>query len=142
MSSGISFNDPQTSCKCQNPLSCAWSISVEISSYLWEIGNRFEDQICNRLPVHYWCCRNGEKATKSELELLSGISFLLVKMLAQWNPDSNQFLSRIFWICHSFSALARPEKNGKFKINLWRNWFEFRFFHASIFSLDCIVLDF
>ena len=33
-----------------------------------------------------------------------------------------------------FLAQQVQKKSGKFKIKLWRNWFESRFYHASIFT--------
>ena len=34
-----------------------------------------------------------------------------------------------------FFCTAEPEKSGKFKIKLWRNWFEFGSYRVSIFTL-------
>ena len=40
----------------------------------------------------------------------------------------------IFWICCSFQYYLSQKRSGKFKIKMERNWFESRFYHASIFK--------
>ena len=61
----------------------------------------------------------------------------LLKTLARQNPASNQFLPTLFWICHAFSAPARPEKEWQIQNKLGRNWFESGF--TVLASLIIIV---
>jgi len=69
-----------TSCKCQSHSTCTWSKAVvnlvvalpkNHPDYRFKV-QLFQSQICDKEKQYVWCCRNGEHATKSELELLLG----------------------------------------------------------------------
>merc|ERR1712008_66115 len=69
----------KSSCQCQNYATCAWSTQVvnqmaviPKNMPLWKsLFQSFMVQICDRKERHVWCCRDGEQARGSELEILN-----------------------------------------------------------------------
>ena len=69
----------KTSCQCQKYDTCAWSTQVvnqmaviPKNMPLWKsLFQSFVVQICDRKERHVWCCRGGEQARGSELEILN-----------------------------------------------------------------------
>ena len=69
----------KTSCQCQKFGTCAWSNQtvnqmavIPKNMPLWKsLFQSFVVQICDRKERHVWCCRGGEQARGSELEILN-----------------------------------------------------------------------
>ena len=69
----------KTSCQCQKFEACAWSTQmvnqmavIPKNMPLWKsLFQSFVVQICDRKERLVWCCRDGEQARGSELEILN-----------------------------------------------------------------------
>ena len=69
----------KSSCQCQKYDTCAWSTQVvnqmaviPKNMPLWKsLFQSFVVQICDRKERLVWCCRGGEQARGSELEILN-----------------------------------------------------------------------
>ena len=70
--------EPQKACRCGLYSTCTWSkhminqitVLEETNPIRQILSQQFTLQVCDFAQRHVWCCRNGERATDSELKQL------------------------------------------------------------------------
>ena len=97
----VDLNETKTTCRCEDWAKCDWS--NRLVNQLASLNNNhpfykssvtfFKKQICNRQKQQNWCCRGGDYAKESELQILKPaieqapeqvVSIFILKFLA--NP--------------------------------------------------------